>query len=320
MADTLLLSIRARLNHLAQPMTLTGTLPSATVGSAYNGHLTLGGTFVAPVTIDASVGTIPAWMTVTVTGTDVAFSGTPASGDVGTDTFTVRATDSTTPTAQVATSPQSVVVSAAGTGPTIVQQTVNQWVSGAPSATLGVAPTVGDLLVALVVSGSYAPQAVASGWTLVASGGGTSGAGYWCGLLTRTVVAGDGTTVSPTTTAVNSGLAVWEVSGASAVALGNSGKLTSGTNSLTAIGASSPVAASIPLSLTQFNGPSPNSVLTWPAGWTGIGPNNITGYPYYGASGGYAASTSAAVAGPTLTWTGTRGNAVTCIGALAYVR
>ncbi|MGH3260574.1 MAG: hypothetical protein ACRDNS_01125, partial [Trebonia sp.] len=41
-------------------MTLAGTLPAATAGTAYSGHLTLAGDFTAPVTIDASSGTIPA--------------------------------------------------------------------------------------------------------------------------------------------------------------------------------------------------------------------------------------------------------------------
>lgn len=318
MGNSLRIMLQA-MAQLAQPFTLTGTLPNATEGVAYSGTMTLGGTFTAPVTISAASGTIPAWMTVTVSGTTVTFSGTPASGDVGTDSFTPEATDSSG-TPQVAMgSAQSVVVSAASAGASIVQQAVNQWSSGVPSATLGAAPAVGNVLVALVVSGVYSPPAVASGWTLVASGGGTSAAGYWCSLLTHTVASGDGTTVSPTTTATKSGLAVWEVSGESAVALGNSGKFTSGTNSLSAIGASAPTAASIPLSLTLFDGASPNSVLGWPAGWTGIGPLQISGYPYYGAGAGYAAATSAAVTGPTLTWTGTRGNSNLCFSALGYV-
>lgn len=96
---------------------LSGTLPAtATVGTAYSGTLTLGGTFTAPVTIGAASGTIPAWMAVSVSGSTVTFSGTPASGDVATDSFTPKATDSSA-TPQVATgSAQSVVVSAASAG------------------------------------------------------------------------------------------------------------------------------------------------------------------------------------------------------------
>lgn len=302
-------------------LTLTGTLPAtATAGVSYSGTLTLGGNYAGPVTISAASGTIPAWMTVTVSGTTVTFAGTPASGDVGTDSFTPQATDSLSPPQVASGSAQSVVVGAASAGAKVVQQAASQWASGVPSVTLAAAPTVGNMLVALIISGNYGAQTPAAGWTLVASGGGGSANGYWCGLLTRTVASGDGTTVTPTTTAYNSGLAVWEVSGASAVQLGNSGKLTSGTNTLTALGASAPSAASIPLSLVYWNSGSPNSTLTWSAGWTGVGPPTITGYPYYGSGAGYAAATSAAVVGPTVTWTGTRGNAQPCLNAQAYVR
>lgn len=313
MSNNLLIAIIAKVHR--NPMTLTGTLPGATVNTAYSGTLTLGGTFVAPVTISGQ----PSWMTASVSGNTVTFSGTaPAAAE--TDNFTVTATDSSTPTAQTATSAQSVVVSAASAGAKVVQQAASQWASGAPSVTLAAAPTVGNMLVALIISGNYGAQTPAAGWTLVASGGGGSANGYWCGLLTRTVASGDGTTVTPTTTATNSGLAVWEVSGASAVQLGNSGKLTSGTNTLTALGASAPSAASIPLSLVYWASGSPSSTLTWSAGWTGVGPPTITGYPYYGSGAGYAAATSAAVVGPTVTWTGTRGNAQPCQNAQAYVR
>lgn len=301
---------------LVPAMTLTGTLPNATAGAAYTGTLTLGGTFVAPVAISGQ----PSWMTPSVSGNTVTFTGT-APATAQTDTFTVTATDSTTPTAQTATSPQSVVVSAASAGPTIVQQAVNQQSTGtAATLTLGAAPTAGNLLVALVMSASYTVQTPSAGWTLVASSGGTSAAGYWVGLLTRTAASGDGTTVTPVTSAVRSGLAVWEVSSATAVELGAGGKFTSGTGSLTAVGASAPSAASVPLSATVVNGASPNSVFGWPAGWTGIGPLTVTGFPNYGVGAGYAAMTSAAVTGPTLTWTGTRGNAVACVSGMAYVR
>ena len=304
---------------LVPAMTLTGTLPNATAGAAYTGTLTLGGTFTAPVAIDASAGSIPSWMTPTVSGNTVTFTGTaPASAE--TDTFTVRATDSSA-TPQVATAPQSVVVSAASIGPTIVQQAVNQQSTAtAATLTLGAAPTAGNLLVALVMSASYSPQTPTGGWTLVASSGGTSAAGYWVGLLTHTAASGDGTTVTPVTSAVRSGLAVWEVSSATAVELGAGGKLTSGTGSLAAVGAAAPSAASVPLSATMVNGVSPNSVFGWPAGWTGIGPLTVTGFPNYGVGAGYAAVTSGAVTGPTLTWTGTRGNGVVCVGGMAYVR
>jgi hypothetical protein len=92
------------------PMTFTGTLPGGTVGVPYSANMTLGGTFTAPVTISAASGTIPAWMTVTVSGTTVTFAGTPTTAE--TETFTPRATDSSG-TPQVISGPaQSVVIAA----------------------------------------------------------------------------------------------------------------------------------------------------------------------------------------------------------------
>lgn len=91
------------------PMSLTGTLPSGTVGTPYSSTLDLHGTFVAPVSIDASAGTLPSWMNFSVSGTVVTVTGTPTTAE--TETFTVRATDSTTGTHQTATAAQSVVIS-----------------------------------------------------------------------------------------------------------------------------------------------------------------------------------------------------------------
>lgn len=94
----------------AAPMTLTGTLPGGTVGVPYSADLTLGGTFTAPVTMAASSGTLPAWMTVTVTGTTVNYAGTPTTAT--SYSWTPHAIDSST-VPQSATDPQSVTVSAA---------------------------------------------------------------------------------------------------------------------------------------------------------------------------------------------------------------
>ena len=152
---------------LVPAMTLTGTLPDVTAGAAYTGTLTLGGTFTAPVTIDASAGSIPSWMTPSVSGNTVTFSGTaPASAE--TDTFTVRATDSSA-TPQVATSDQVVKVSAAASGPAVVQSVIGNVNGTAKTLTLAAAPTAGNWLVLMGVMAhtEYTVSLSTSGWTRV---------------------------------------------------------------------------------------------------------------------------------------------------------
>jgi len=89
----------------------TTTLPNGAVGTAYNQTLqATGGT--PPVTWSITLGALPAGLTLTAsTG---AISGTPT-GPAGTASFTVKATDSTTPTAQTATQALSITVSSSGT-------------------------------------------------------------------------------------------------------------------------------------------------------------------------------------------------------------
>lgn len=93
------------------PMTLVGELPDALVDVPYLATLTLAGDYTEPVTIDTSAGTRPAWMSVSVDGDEVTFSGTPTASASATP-WTARATDSSDPP-QVATSEQSVAVNAA---------------------------------------------------------------------------------------------------------------------------------------------------------------------------------------------------------------
>lgn len=113
------------------PLSLSGTLPAAVAGEAYHGELTLGGTYVTPVTIDASVGTLPEWLTVAVVGTTVTFDGT-APDEAGTFAFTVRATAGD---AVTATSVQSIGVTLPGalTRP-IVGVSVSKGGTGASAA------------------------------------------------------------------------------------------------------------------------------------------------------------------------------------------
>jgi hypothetical protein len=87
----------------------TTTLSNATVGIAYNATLqSSGGT--PPVTWAVTVGLLPAGLTLnTSTG---AITGSPTTA--GTSNFTVKATDSATPTAQTATQALSITVNASG--------------------------------------------------------------------------------------------------------------------------------------------------------------------------------------------------------------
>lgn len=89
---------------------LNGTLSAGVNSVVYvaNG-LTASGEYVAPLTWDISVGTLPTGLTIN-TSTGV-ISGTP-SGGAAVSSFTVRATDSTSGTALVATKAVSITVTA----------------------------------------------------------------------------------------------------------------------------------------------------------------------------------------------------------------
>jgi hypothetical protein len=303
----------------AAPMTLTGTLSNATGGTAYSSTLTLGGTFTGPVTIDASSGTIPTWMSHSVSGNTVTFSGT-APSTAETDTFTVRATDSSA-TPQVAVGPgQSVVVSAAATGPTIVQQGyLDGSTAGTPS--FATPPTAGNTIIAVYAESGYGGVPAATGWALTSSMGGTSADGYFVLAFKHTVVSGEANSYSPTTsTAAYSLIGIWEVAGAATAVVANAGVFVAGTDTATLPSAAAPTQPSIPVGVIEWVTLSPSNTFTWPAGWTGLGPDQITGFPYHGGGVGYAGLTSAAVTGPTITWTGTRGNGINTVQGLIYIQ
>ncbi|GAC1702498.1 MAG: hypothetical protein NVS9B4_08040 [Candidatus Acidiferrum sp.] len=93
----------------------TTTLPSATIGVAYNASVqSSGGT--PPVTWAVTVGVLPTGLA--LNSSTGAITGTPTA--LGTSTFTVQATDSATPTAQTKTQALSITVNSAvvacGTG------------------------------------------------------------------------------------------------------------------------------------------------------------------------------------------------------------
>lgn len=105
-----LLAITPPVTH---PMAITGTLPAAREGVAYNATLTIAGDYVAPVTVAALAR--PAWMTMAVSGGTITFGGTP-SATAAAVAFDVTATDAN---AQTATSAQSVAVLSAATYATL---------------------------------------------------------------------------------------------------------------------------------------------------------------------------------------------------------
>jgi hypothetical protein len=87
----------------------TTTLPNGTVGVAYNTTLqSSGGT--PPVTWTVTVGLLPAGLT--LNSSTGAITGSPTT--TGASSFTVKATDSATPTAQTATQALSITVVASG--------------------------------------------------------------------------------------------------------------------------------------------------------------------------------------------------------------
>src|SRR5712664_2586850 len=89
----------------------TTTLQTGVVSSAYNQTLQFtGGT--NPVTLSITVGALPAGLSFNASAG--AITGTPTTA--GTSSFTVKATDSTTPTAQTATQALSITINSAACG------------------------------------------------------------------------------------------------------------------------------------------------------------------------------------------------------------
>lgn len=141
------IAVRLRANH--QPFEIVGVLPQVETGGTYDAHLTVRGGMTFPVTLDANGGTFPAWMNFAIAGTDIHVTGT-APGSAETDNFTLRVTDSSA-TPRVATSAQSVDVTAASSDPVHVQAAsanLGQVASGTVS--LASPAGAGHLLVAIV--------------------------------------------------------------------------------------------------------------------------------------------------------------------------
>ena len=95
------------------PSITTGTLPPATVGTAFSETLAVSGG-ISPYTWTLSSGTLPSCLTLTAAG---VLSGTPVASCAGTANLTFKVTDSGTPTALSATEQLTITINGA---PTIV--------------------------------------------------------------------------------------------------------------------------------------------------------------------------------------------------------
>jgi hypothetical protein len=297
---------------------LLGTLPAATVGTAWTGTLTYAGDFTGSLSVDASAGTIPAWMgtpTIDTTAKTMTWSATPATGtDAGSPyTFTPRLTASG---GQVAVGPaQSVAVAAASASKVPVQQVVGlgQTTVGAPTITLNSAPIAGNTLLMLVQNTSTASGTTApTGWTPVASitGSGVTGRRS---LYQRTADGTEGTAITgPNNSAGYMTVSITEWTGSVTAAFGTAGQSTGGTSSLVVGPFAAPSASAVPVVALGYMGASPTAPLTWPSGWTGAGPLPNGSFPAVGSSIGHAAATASAISALTLGQT-SRGS-----GTLAY--
>lgn len=98
-------SLTIKVNLTTAPSITTASLPGGTVGTAYNQTVsaTVG---LSPLTFTISAGALPGGLS--IGATSGAITGTPTTA--GTYTFTVKATDSSMPTAQTATKQLSIVV------------------------------------------------------------------------------------------------------------------------------------------------------------------------------------------------------------------
>ena len=119
------------------PSISTTSLPAGTVGVAYNQTVAASGG-VAPLTYSINPGTLPAGLG--IGASSGAITGTPTA--VGNSTFTVKVTDSSTPTAQTASKQFTIAVNAVmaiGTS-SLSNGTVGTSYSAQVSETAGVAP------------------------------------------------------------------------------------------------------------------------------------------------------------------------------------
>ena len=174
----------------------TTSLPNAIVGQAYNQTLASAGGN-PPVAWSISAGSLPSWATLTAG----AITGTPPAGATGTTTFTVKATDSSTPTAQTATKQLSItVVSALSiTTATLPNGTVGAAYSTTVAATGGTTPYVWSWAPQTGTGSSLPPGlSIASGTGVISGTPGGSG-----GTFSVTVTVADSATNPQQTASAN---------------------------------------------------------------------------------------------------------------------
>jgi hypothetical protein len=287
----------------APVMTLTGTLPGGTVGTAYSADLTLGGTYTTPVTIDFSSGTKPAWMTVTVGTGKVTFSGTPTTAE--TETFTPRATDSSG-TPQTATAAQSIVIAASSSGPSVVQSRSTTVTGGVTSGGLSFTgtPTAGNKLIAGVsvqVFGGGATVATPTGWTFLNSRINDTITQYLFTKVSDGTETGISVTVSK---AAHIGISIAEVVGTFGTVSGKGLNQASGNTSYAVGPSDAPIgAASIPLAFIGSQGFLAGTPPTVGSPWTlatSTG-TNTNAFLAYRAAPNAAASATLTIQSPTST-------------------
>ncbi len=170
------------------PLSVATTgLPNGVVGQSYSNAMLQSAGGNPPVTWSISAGSLPAGLTLNAsTG---AISGTPTTA--GTTTFTVMATDSSTPTAQTATKQLSIQVNTvlSITTTSLANGTVNSPYSATLQSSGGAAP----------ITWSATAGALPSGLSLVPATGVISGTPQVSGTSSFTVQATDSTSPTPQT-------------------------------------------------------------------------------------------------------------------------
>lgn len=160
---------------------MTTGLPDGVVGQSYNNATLQSGGGNPPVTWSISAGTLPAGLT--LNAGSGAITGSPTTA--GSSTFTVQATDSSTPTAQTATKQLTIRVNAvlAITTTTLPGGTVNSTYNATLQASGGATP----------ISWSITTGSLPSGLSLNASTGVISGTPQTAATSNFTVQATDST-------------------------------------------------------------------------------------------------------------------------------